>query len=285
MYWKGIDFLKIRYLGTAAAEGWPALFCSCPICTHARKYGGKNLRTRTQAILDNELLLDFPPDTYCHALQYDMELAKVHTLLVTHSHMDHWFPTDLIHRHEHFGHGAKGALEVYGNQAVKEAFDSHILIDRFKIHPIDGVVNFHVVHGGDHVQVNGWEIIAVPADHDKREEALVYICKKNGKSVFYGHDTGLHLSPEAWTLVAAERYDLISLDATMGMNHLDSYHMGLPDTEMFLAQLTELGCVDSNTVKVINHFSHNGEMTHEQLTAWGAERSILAAYDGMEIEI
>ena len=50
--------MKIRYLGTAAAEGWPALFCSCPICTHARTQGGKNLRTRTQAILDGELLID-----------------------------------------------------------------------------------------------------------------------------------------------------------------------------------------------------------------------------------
>ena len=56
--------MKIRYLGTAAAEGWPALFCSCPICTHAREHGGKNLRTRTQAILDDDLLIDFPPDTY-----------------------------------------------------------------------------------------------------------------------------------------------------------------------------------------------------------------------------
>lgn len=53
--------MKIRYLGTAAAEGWPALFCSCPICTKARAEGGRNLRTRTQAILDGELLLDFRP--------------------------------------------------------------------------------------------------------------------------------------------------------------------------------------------------------------------------------
>lgn len=112
-------------------------------------------------------------------------------VLVTYSHMDHWFPTDLIHRHEHFGHGAAGTLEVYGNQAVRDAFDAHILIDRFKTHPIDGVVNFHVTHGGDHIQINGWDIVAVPADHDKREESLVYICKKDGKTVFYGHDTGI----------------------------------------------------------------------------------------------
>ncbi len=276
--------MKILYMGTAAAEGWPGLFCSCPVCTHARTNGGKNLRTRTQALLDDSLLLDFPPDTYCHALRYSLELAKIHTLLVSHSHMDHWFPTDLIHRHEHFGHGAEGVLDVYGNQAVKDSFDSHILIDRFKPHPIDDVVHFHVTHGGDRFQSSDWDITAVPADHDKREECLVYICKKDGKTVFYGHDTGVAFSKEAWEMITAEQYDLISLDATMGTKSIGGYHMGLSDVEAVLAQLSALGCVNEHTVKVINHFSHNGDMTHDQLTAWGAERGILAAYDGMEVK-
>lgn len=276
--------MKMLYMGTAAAEGWPGLFCSCPICTHARKEGGRNLRTRTQALLDGSLLIDFPPDSYCHALQYNLSLGNVHTLLVTHSHMDHWFPTDLIHRHEHFGHGAVGVLEVYGNEAVEKAFYDHILIDRFRPHPIDDVVHFHTTHGGDHIQSSGWDITAVPADHDKREECLVYICKKGGKTVFYGHDTGCNLSRQAWELLQREKYDLISLDATMGKKTIGGYHMGLPDVETVIQRLTDLGCVDSRTVKVINHFSHNGEMTHAQLEAWGAQRGILAAYDGMEVE-
>ena len=276
--------MKILYMGTSAAEGWPGLFCSCPICEHARKHGGKNLRTRTQALLDGSLLIDFPPDSYSHALQYGLNLGTVQTLLVTHSHLDHWFPTDMIHRHEHFGHGAQGVLDIYGNEAVEKAFYDHILIDRFKPHPIDGVVHFHVTHGGDRIRSSGWEIIAVPADHDKREECLVYICKKDGKTVFYGHDTGRNFSPEAWDLLTKERYDLISLDATMGTKSIGGYHMGLSDVEDTLRKLAEAGCVDGQTVKVINHFSHNGEMTHEQLTAWGAERGILSAYDGMEVE-
>ena len=276
--------MKILYMGTAAAEGWPGLFCSCPICSHARKNGGKNLRTRTQALLDDSLLIDFPPDTYSHALQYGLNLGSVRTLLVTHSHMDHWFPTDIIHRHEHFGHGAEGVLDIYGNEAVEKAFYDHILIDRFKPHPIDGVVHFHPTHGGDQIHSNGWEITAVPADHDKREECLVYICRKDGKTVFYGHDTGCDLSPEAWAMLKRERYDLISLDATMGRKTIGGYHMGLPDVETVLQKLTEEGCVDDHTVKVINHFSHNGGMTHDELTAWGAGRGILAAYDGMEVE-
>lgn len=276
--------MKMLYMGTAAAEGWPALFCSCPVCEYARKMGGRNLRTRTQALLDDSLLIDFPPDSYSHALQYGLNFGDIHTLLITHSHMDHWFPTDLIHRHEHFGHGATGVLDVYGNEAVEKIFYDNILIDRFKPHPIDDVVRFHVVHGGEKIQSDGWDITVVSADHDKREESLVYICKKDGRTVFYGHDTGCELSDEAWSLITKEKYSLVSLDATMGQKTSERYHMGLPDAEKMFRKLRDSGCIDASTVKVVNHFSHNGEMSHEQLTDWGAQRGILAAYDGMEVE-
>ena len=276
--------MKILYMGTAAAEGWPALFCSCPVCTHAREQGGKNLRTRTQALLDGELLIDFPPDTYSHALRYGLDLGKIHTLLVTHSHMDHWFPADLVHRHEHFGHGTDGILNIYGNEAVEKAFRDNILIERFKEQPLDDVVHFHTIHAGDHIQTEGWEIIAVPADHDKLEERLIYICKKDGKTLLYGHDTGCDLSWEAWDLLKQERFNLVSLDATLGMRTIGRYHMGLPEVEKILERLTEYGCIDERTVKVINHFGHNGKMTHDQLCAWGHDRGILATYDGLEIE-
>lgn len=48
--------MKIKYLGTAAAEGIPALFCRCDICKEARKRGGREIRTRSQAIIDEKLL-------------------------------------------------------------------------------------------------------------------------------------------------------------------------------------------------------------------------------------
>ncbi len=38
--------MKLTYLGTAAAEGWPAVFCNCPCCRQARVLGGKDIRTR-----------------------------------------------------------------------------------------------------------------------------------------------------------------------------------------------------------------------------------------------
>ena len=54
--------MEIQYLGTAAAEGLPALFCDCETCRKARNIGGKEVRTRTQSVVDGKILIDFPPD-------------------------------------------------------------------------------------------------------------------------------------------------------------------------------------------------------------------------------
>ena len=58
--------MKIQYLGTAAAEGYPALFCECENCTKAKQLGGKNIRSRSQALIDDKLLIDYNADTNLH---------------------------------------------------------------------------------------------------------------------------------------------------------------------------------------------------------------------------
>ena len=78
--------MRLRYLGTAAAEGCPALFCTCPLCTSARQGGGRDVRTRSQALVDDTLLIDFPADTYHHALSTpELNLPALRHLLITHS--------------------------------------------------------------------------------------------------------------------------------------------------------------------------------------------------------
>lgn len=277
--------MEIQYLGTAAAEGLPALFCECETCRKARDAGGKEIRTRTQAVVDGEILIDFPPDTYTHALSYDLRLGQIQHLLVTHSHMDHFFPVELIHRHEHFGHNAKGMLHVYGNAAVEKAFYDAVLIDRFRVHPLDDAVRFIKIEPFAGFMASGFHIIPVPADHDKREDCLIYIIEKNGKCILYGHDTGMNLSSEAWECIFSHKYDLISLDATMGKIKADGYHMGLADDIAFAKMLEEKGCIRPDTVKVINHFSHNGGMTHGELEEFAREHGMAAAYDGMKVSV
>ena len=69
--------MKIKYLGTAASEAIPGVFCECDVCKRSRAAGGKNIRTRSQAIVDDKILIDFPCDTYLHSIANNIELAKI----------------------------------------------------------------------------------------------------------------------------------------------------------------------------------------------------------------
>ncbi len=174
-------------------------------------------------------------------------------------------------------------LHVYGNAAVEKAFYDAVLIDRFQVHPLDDAVRFIRLDPFVDFMADGYHIIPIPADHDKRETCLIYLIEKDGKCLLYGHDTGMKLSAEAWECIFRHKYDLISLDATMGMKQIEGYHMGLLDDIAFAEMLEEHGCIHKDTVKVINHFSHNGEMTHQQLEAFAMEHGMVAAYDGMKV--
>lgn len=90
--------MKIKILGTAAAEGFPAMFCECDTCKRARAVGGRNLRTRSQALVDDTLLIDFGPDTLSHTLYGGLNLTRVTDLLITHSHCDHLLVSDFENR-------------------------------------------------------------------------------------------------------------------------------------------------------------------------------------------
>ena len=46
--------MKITFLGTCAAEGFPGLFCKCDTCNKARILKGKNIRSRF-SIMINEI--------------------------------------------------------------------------------------------------------------------------------------------------------------------------------------------------------------------------------------
>lgn len=51
--------MKINYLGTGAAERIPGIFCNCKLCKYAREKKGREIRTQTQLIIDDVLLIDF----------------------------------------------------------------------------------------------------------------------------------------------------------------------------------------------------------------------------------
>ena len=118
--------MKIKFLGTCAAEGFPAMFCECPVCEKAREKGGRNIRTRSQALIDEKILIDFPADTYMHVLNFGLDLKRVKAIFITHGHDDHIYPWDIMYRESKYGHlkneSEKELLPVFATAASGKDF-------------------------------------------------------------------------------------------------------------------------------------------------------------------
>lgn len=274
--------MKIQYLGTAAAEAFPGIFCSCDFCKQARKNGGKDIRTRSQAIIDDKLLIDFPADSYSHAINYNVDLTSINSLLITHTHNDHFYLEDLGLRFEAFCHDLKGELTLYGNRTMKEKFAKTYESDPNDTH-LKGLLAARVIKPFETTVIEGYSVTPLPADHDKSEECYIYYIEKDGKSLLYGNDTGWF--PQAtWDFIGTKHLNLVSLDCTLLKYRVEQNHMGIPNVLEVKARLNELNCVDGNTKFVVTHFSHNGHLLHGEIVEMLKPHQIEVAYDGFVVE-
>jgi phosphoribosyl 1,2-cyclic phosphate phosphodiesterase len=274
--------MKIKYLGTAAAEGIPAVFCKCKVCMEAKRLKGKDIRTRSQAVIDGKLLFDFPPDSYTHYLKGGVDLPAIRHLFVTHSHMDHFFSAELALRRPVFIASTPiEALHIYGNRAVET------LIKEFEKKEGASTFNtFHYILPFKPVEVDGYNVTSILARHDPKEDCLNYIIQHEGKALLYAHDTGIF--PDAvWDYLAKTKicFDLVSLDCTAMTGKDGPGHMGLRENIEVRRRLFDIGAVNKNTICIVNHFSHNGRLNHRELSKAARKEGFIAAWDGMEIEV
>lgn len=276
--------MEILYMGTGAAEGIPALFCHCRVCENARKQKGREQRTRCQALINQELLIDFGPDTYAHYLRYNFPLPDIKVLLVTHSHTDHFYVTDLGMRREGLANPVPDVLELYGDKTVGEKFNAEFSQNERVLRQN----HFHEVAFFTPLGHPKYEIIPLRANHGKGEACVFYSIRerKTGKAILYAHDTGI-FPEDTWDFL--ERlpvcYGLVSLDCNSMLGRDGRNHMGYQDDLEVLERLRKMGRIVQNTVVVLNHFSHNSNVTHEEMVQATADAGIQIAYDGMVFQI
>jgi len=94
--------VRFTFLGTAAAERYPALYCRCSNCVEARALGGPNLRKCSAALVNHALLIDLGPDLPVAAQLHGLDLTYVPYALQTHDHPDHLYRINL-HHHDPWG--------------------------------------------------------------------------------------------------------------------------------------------------------------------------------------
>lgn len=276
--------MKIRILGTAAAEGIPGMFCVCDTCQKTRAAGGRNLRTRSQAIVDDALLIDFGPDTLAHTLNGSLQLHKVEHMLITHAHCDHLHVDGLENRMEGYCTiPDKKPMHVYATARSLE-----LMRERCERTPkIYDAFCFHEVKPFEPFKAGEYDVTPLRADHDATTDPVIYLITQNGKTFFYATDTGYFTEDTlAYLKENVSHIDAIALDCTAmllpGWKHS---HLGLDTCAELAEHLKALGVINDETKIYMHHFSHNGGATHDEFVPLAEKHGFGVTYDSMEIEI
>ena len=266
--------MQVIILGSAAAEAIPDPFCRCDVCEQARQHGGRDARARAAALVNNDLLVDLGPDIVSAANQLRLYLGRLHTVLVTHQHEDHWLPSNLYWRDPDFAATPVVPLTVYGpGDAVSD-------LEPYMHRAAD--LSVRAVKGGEQWSAGPYRVTAVPATHGGGKiEALLYVIDDGERRIFYGTDTAM-LGEAAWGILRSlGPLDLILLDATFGARSGGSGHQGFEQFIATQARMQKEGLIGSRTTVVAHHFSHNGGLTHAALVDKFAPHGVTVAYDGL----
>lgn len=271
--------MKIKYLGTAAFEGIPSLFCTCETCKKSLKAGGKNLRSRQQALINDDLLLDFNADTVWHSQKYGINFANVKSCLITHSHSDHLYPKDVAIAGKYFGNKPT-PITFYAAQSGYDLLLPFVNED-------NGNVSVKKVSSGEPftLQNGKYKVLPLEGNHDPLSTPLVYEIECEGKKMLYLHDSGPLSDKAIEQLKECGKMDFISFDCTMALNGwYCKTHLNYEKAKEIFNEFKKLKIAGENTVKVVSHFSHNGLATHDEMCKVAEKDGFIVAFDGMEIE-
>ncbi len=283
----------MKFLGTSAGEGIPDPFCTCPICENARRVGGKELRTRSSFLLDEETIIDLGADYFAQARDHGLRLDKLRTVLLTHTHDDHFNYTFFWERSVKRA-GTGEPLTVILSEEGKRYFDefyvrSPALGSERLLSPPNAVLR--AVKPGVPFEAGPYRVTPLRGRHSTAFEknSTNYLVERNGESLYYALDSG-YFTEETFEALRGRRLTYFIGECTFPVDFdymtRESGHMDKKRFVENLDRLYEIGTIDEKTKIYATHISPFGS-THETLSAFFASLDrpyrAEAAYDGLEL--
>lgn len=242
-------------------------------------------------LIDDALKVDYGPDSYAQTLAHGIDMRSVRIIVISHAHEDHFTPTEFIWReHAFIQDGDLATADLYGNDTVGEFFDElanrygtsrEDLFQRFKLR-YTATIPFHPI------DVQPYRIYPVAATHDPQQVAMNHVIERDGVRVLVGFDTAWY-RPETWDyltdLCSKKPLDAALMDCTMGKLSGGDTHMGIEDNERVRDEMRTRGILDETTQYVVTHISHSGDYTYDELVERAETAGMLAAYDGMVLDL
>lgn len=254
--------MRIKFLGTGAAEGIPSMGCECTHCTRARQEGGKLVRERSAILFSlpgYKLLVDTPPNI--RAMLAKNEVTQLDGIFLTHEHYDH---TSGI---EEFLYWRKDVdlfaeKRVY-NRIARADWGEGLSDVAFYLPYRPGVV----------VRFDGFFITPFAVHHSapcfglaiyEGEQKIVYT--SDGDSRFPNH-----------TRCLMRGAHLLIVNTPFFVNPPGEAHLGVDEA---IGLKEEMGA-EKLILTHINHFNR----PHDELQEYVSQfEGVTVAYDGMEVE-
>jgi len=280
--------MKIQYLGTGAAEGFPAIFCRCEACRKARQLKGRNVKTRSCSLINDKVLIDLSPDIFMQSLKWNIDLSLIRDVVMTHSHGDHMDIFTIQQRDKAAAtimpdvKAAMDYLKFYGDETVGDILKQELKTGEAES---SGRIRFRHIVPGEKFKIGTLTFTALRANHRANEECLIYAITDGEKSMLYANDTGI-LPEETMAMIEnlGIKFDLVSMDCARGTLPGDS-HMGINEDIRLKQSLENFGCVSKNIKYVLNHYSHMCGLTPDEFQIIVENNGMNLAYDGMTVEI
>ena len=284
--------MRITFLGTAAANGFPEAFCKCRNCAQARLLGGPSLRKRSAVLINNDLLIDLGPDIMSASQMHCCPLNDVRYCLQTHPHADHLDLSHLLSRSPAFGVVGAPVLEFYASRETTmraaETFARDLAGYSLLAPEAEKYLNFrmHQVQPLELFVVGPYSVMAFPANHAPGMGAMLYSIATERRTIFYGTDTAALLE-ETWQAFRQQRFrfDLVILDHTYGPEQPGSDHLSAHQVVEHANRLRAEGMLSPRGRILATHIAHEGNPTHADLVGFATQHGYEVAYDGLVVTI
>lgn len=273
-----MDKFVLKYLGTGAAEAVPGIFCNCANCKKAQISGGKDVRLRSSAIVNGQILIDLSPDFACFKSKYNLDTSSLSTVLITHTHQDHFNINLLSYNCSSFSNKPQKLNFYMSSYAARKLKKANI---EKKNEAMENITVTEVQPYQTYTE-GGYKIVPLEAAHNA-PRSLIYLITYNGITLLYGNDTGM-LSKQALKYLQNVKMDIVSFDGTMGLSKGQyNRHMGFEEIINIKEYFIKNGCCNEDAVFLITHFSHFIGLTHSEMEEYLKPHNIIPAYDGLEI--
>lgn len=284
--------MRLTFLGTAAAEGYPNAFCACSNCETARSRGGKDIRRRSSALIDDQFLIDLGPDLQGASAALGIPLTGIRYAAQTHEHIDHLEPGNFFSRSDMVGLPNKVSMEWLATTGALDrasrTFDGFQPGQSFADPAIQDLFNVRhtAIAPYEERQLGPYRVFAVPANHARNLQPLLYAIERDGRQLFYATDTTT-LPGEVWRALTERgwRFNVVVMDHTFGVEDRSTGHLNAVEFRAHLAAMRSHRLLADGARIYATHIAHHSNPPHDELGALAVPHGYGIAWDGLTVEV